>query len=169
MRKRMQIAAMMILLTAFARAASAQSDDGGLDANQYGIAMAEQATADSQTFAQASMNAMDAAADAQTAAMQSMTDSQADATPAAPRLPSTPKPVLAPAGGKIVAGSVVTISDPDAAAAVFYTTDGAKPTLASTRYAGPIAIAGKEKVRALAFDVNEQPSGVVTKTFNVKS
>jgi hypothetical protein len=72
-------------------------------------------------------------------------------------------------GGGTFAGSVqVTVADSDRAAAVFYTTDGKKPTTSSQRYAGPIAVSAKTKVQALAFDVNMQPSGVVSKTFKVK-
>jgi hypothetical protein len=33
---------------------------------------------------------------------------------------------------------------------------------------GPIAVNAKEKVRALAFDEDDQPSGVVSKTFKLK-
>ena len=57
----------------------------------------------------------------------------------------------------------------DAGAAVFYTTNGKRPTTSSQRYAGPIAVSGKTKVEAMAFDVSMQPSGVVSKTFKVKA
>jgi hypothetical protein len=61
------------------------------------------------------------------------------------------------------------ISDSDAAAALFYTTDGTRPTLSSKRYAGPIAVSATTKLQALAFDVNMQPSGVVSKKFRSRS
>jgi hypothetical protein len=89
--------------------------------------------------------------------------------PAVPALPVTPKPVITPGGGTFKATVQVTIVDSDAQAAVFYTTDGKKPTTSSQRYAGPIAVSSKTKVQALAFDVNMQPSGVVSKTFKVKA
>jgi hypothetical protein len=62
----------------------------------------------------------------------------------------------------------VTLADSDAAAAVFYTMDGKKPTTSSTRYVGPMVVTAKTRIQALAFDVNKQPSGVVAKTFKVK-
>lgn len=88
-----------------------------------------------------------------------------------PSLPVTPKPVMTPGGGTFKGSVQVTLADSDAAAAMFYTTDGKKPTTSSARYAGPIVVtaAGKTKIQALAFDVNKQPSGVVAKTFKVKS
>ncbi len=94
-----------------------------------------------------------------------------DDTPVAPApaLPATPKPVITPGGGTFTASVQVTIADSDSAAAVFYTTDGKKPTTSSQRYAGPIAVSAKTKVQALAFDVSMQPSGVVSKTFKVKA
>jgi hypothetical protein len=94
-----------------------------------------------------------------------------DDTPVArvPASPVTPKPMITPGGGTFKASVQVTITDNDAQAAVFYTTDGTKPTTSSPRYAGPIAVSGKTKVQALAFDVNMRPSGVVSKTFKVKA
>ena len=87
----------------------------------------------------------------------------------APSLPLTPKPVMTPGGGTFKGSVQVTLADSDAAAVVFYTTDGKKPTTSSMRYAGPIVVTAKTKIQALAFDVNKQPSGVVAKTFKVKS
>lgn len=92
-----------------------------------------------------------------------------DAAPAVPALPSTPKPAISPKGGTFHGSVQVTITDADAQAVVFYTTNGAKPTTSSARYAGPITVNAKEKVQALAFDLNELPSGVVSKTFKVKA
>jgi hypothetical protein len=144
----------------FSAIMSGQPTNVGLEA---GLSAAAQAQAD--------MNA-------NMAASQSMTDSMnaadaSDDTPSAPvvpALPRTPNPVIAPGGGAFKGSVQVTIADSDGAAAVFYTTDGKKPTTSSQRYAGPILVsASKTKVQALAFDVNMQPSGVVSKTFRVKS
>jgi len=120
-------------------------------------ATSDQIAAESAASAQASM-------DASIAAMNSNDD-----TPAVPALPTTPKPVITPGGGTFMAGVQVTIADSDSVAAVFYTTNGKKPTTSSQRYAGPIAVSAKTKVEALAFDVGMQPSGVVSKTFKVKA
>ncbi|HSY34210.1 MAG TPA: chitobiase/beta-hexosaminidase C-terminal domain-containing protein [Acidobacteriaceae bacterium] len=146
----------------FALVASGQPGNVGMEAisaaNAQAQAFASQAMADAQTATDAS--AMDASASAMTAS---------DDTPVAPALPTTPKPVITPGGGTFTAGVQVTIADSDAGAAVFYTTDGKRPTTSSQRYAGPIAVSGKTKVEALAFDVSLQPSGVVSKTFKVKA
>jgi len=146
----------------FALVASGQPGNVGMEAisaaNAQAQAFASQAMADAQAATDAS--AMDASASAMTAS---------DDTPVAPALPTTPKPVITPGGGTFTAGVQVTIADSDAGAALFYTTDGKKPTTSSQRYAGPIAVSGKTKVEALAFDVSLQPSGVVSKTFKVKA
>jgi len=92
-----------------------------------------------------------------------------DDTPVMPALPSTPKPAISPNGGTFQGSVQVSITDSDAVAVVFYTTDGTKPTTSSARYSGPITVSAKEKVQALAFDVNSRPSGVVSKTFKVKA
>jgi lipoprotein-anchoring transpeptidase ErfK/SrfK len=144
----------------FSAIMSGQPTNVGLEA---GLSAAAQAQAD--------MNAT-------MAASQSMTDSlnasnASDDTPAVPALPRTPNPTITPGGGTFKGSVQVTIADSDGAAAVFYTTDGTKPTTSSQRYVGPILVsaaskAAKTKVQALAFDVNMQPSGVVSKTFKVK-
>jgi hypothetical protein len=126
---------------------------------------------------EASMNAiaqMQAANDAAVAQSQQdaanpTTQVDDDDTPVMPALPSTPKPAISPKGGTFHGSVQVSITDSDAAAAVFYTTDGTKPTTSSARYNGPITVSAKEKVQALAFDVNSRPSGVVSKTFKVKA
>ena len=123
---------------------------------------------------------MSANAQAQAAAEQNMAAMQdsiagmnssddAPVAPAVPVLPVTPKPLITPGGGTFKASVQVTIVDNDAGAAVFYTKDGKKPTTSSQRYAGPIEVSAKTKVQALAFDVNMQPSSVVSKTFKVKA
>jgi hypothetical protein len=117
---------------------------------------------------------MQAQMDASAASSNAMTDSlnasdASAAAPAAPALPRTPAPVMTPNGGKFKGSVQVTIADSDAAAAVFYTVNGKKPTMSSPRYAGAITVSAKTKVEALAFDVNMQPSGVVSKKFRVRS
>ena len=98
----------------------------------------------------------------------SLRASSASDVPVAPALPMAPKPVMTPGGGTFKGSVQVTLADSDAAAAVFYTMDGKKPTTSSTRYVGPMVVTAKTRIQALAFDVNKQPSGVVAKTFKVK-
>jgi hypothetical protein len=129
-----------------------------------GMELSAQASEQAQAMAQQNMAALQASADASITTMNSSDD-----RPVAPALPTTPKPVITPGGGTSTGGVQVKIADSDAAAAVFYTTNGKRPTTSSERYAGPIAVSAKTKVEALAFDVGMEPSGVVSKTFKVKA
>jgi Chitobiase/beta-hexosaminidase C-terminal domain len=131
-----------------------------------GMEAALSANAQAQEMANQNMAAMQDAGSASTDASNSSDDTPVARAPA---LPVTPKPVITPGGGTFKASVQVTIADSDSAAAVFYTTDGKKPTTSSQRYTGPISVSEKTKVQALAFDVNRQPSGVVSKTFKVKA
>jgi fibronectin-binding autotransporter adhesin len=101
------------------------------------------------------------------ASMDADADNAAPDIPAAPALPSTPKPLIGPAASKFVGSVQVTIADADAGARIFYTLDGRKPTESSAMYAGPVAVSTKTKVEALAWDVNERPSGVASRTYKV--
>jgi hypothetical protein len=131
-----------------------------------GMEAAMSANAQMQAMADANMAAMQASTQA---SMDSVNSSDDTPVVLAPALPTTPKPVITPGGGTFKGSVQVSLADSDSAAAMFYTTDGKKPTTSSQRYAGPIEVSAKTKVQALAFDVNMQPSGVVSKTFKVKA
>ena len=75
-----------------------------------------------------------------------------------------PTPVMDLAPGFYVGAQNVTITCPNPAATIRYTTDGSDPTAASTAYTGPIAITNTTVLRAAAFDVNE-PSFNTTNTY----
>jgi hypothetical protein len=148
----------------FSAIMSGQATNVGLEA---GLSAAAQMQAD--------MNANMAASQAMTDSLNasSASDDAGPVAPARPMTPMTPKPVITPGGGTFKGSVQVTIADSDGAAAVFYTTDGTKPTTSSARYAGPVVVraagkTAKTKVQALAFDVDRLPSGVVSKTFKVK-
>ncbi len=132
----------------------------------FGMEAALSASAQAQQMAEQNMAMMQDAGSPLTDTSNASDDTPVVRTPA---LPVTPKPVITPGGGTFKTSVQVTIVDSDTAAAVFYTTDGTKPTTSSQRYAGPIAVGAKTKVQALAFDVNMRPSGVVSKTFKVKA
>jgi hypothetical protein len=93
--------------------------------------------------------------------------------PLRPPLPMTPRPMISPAGGRFKGSVKVVIQDADPRAIVFYTTDGSVPTPRSQRYAAPIVVSAsnvaKRTVRAMAFDLEAMPSGVVSKTFKMAS
>jgi glucose/arabinose dehydrogenase len=139
-----------------------------------GVARAQDASMMAmQAAQQASDMAMQAAQTANQMAMQASQQAAMDSSfsMAMPRraLPMTARPTISPSGRSFKGGVKVVLYDADPKAIVFYTTDGSVPTARSLRYAGPIAVSSRLKVRAMAFDLEEMPSGVVSKTFRVKS
>jgi hypothetical protein len=135
-----------------------------------GVARAQDASMMAmQAAQQASDMAMQAAQTANQMAMQAAMDSSFSMAIPRPALPMTARPTISPAGRSFKGGVKVVLYDADPKAIVFYTTDGSVPTARSQRYAGPIAVSSRLKVRAMAFDLEEMPSGVVSKTFRVKS
>jgi len=94
-----------------------------------------------------------------------MNNSMAMAPAPRPPLPVTPRPVISQLKG----GVSVALYDIDPRAIVFFTMDGSLPTLRSQRYSGPIAVGSKVRVRAMAFDLEDMPSGVVSKTVRARS
>ncbi|MFL6305229.1 MAG: chitobiase/beta-hexosaminidase C-terminal domain-containing protein [Candidatus Sulfotelmatobacter sp.] len=64
----------------------------------------------------------------------------------------TPAITFMPGAGTYTAAQVVTLSDTDANAAVYYTTDGSTPTASSKLYSGPIAVAASMTIKAIAID-----------------
>jgi len=132
---------------------------------QDATAMAVQAAQTSMQASQQAMDAMNQASQIAQASMQ-MAMSQATAdTPMRPALPTTPRPMIS----KLKGGVSVALYDADPRAIVFYTTDGSTPTVRSLRYVGPILVSSKVRVRAIAFDLEDMPSGVVSKTIRLKS
>lgn len=59
-------------------------------------------------------------------------------------------PAITPAAGSYLGAQTITITDPTAGAAIYYTQDGSTPTNASTVYAGPFSISSSETVKAIA-------------------
>jgi hypothetical protein len=136
----------------------------GVDGGDAGIAAG---CADKCAASQQAMDAMNQATQiAQANMQQAMSQASAD-MPVGRRaaLPVTPNPVIVKLKGEV---SVV-LQDADPKAIVFYTIDGSTPTLRSLRYVGPIVVSSKVKVRAMAFDLEDMPSGVVSKTIRKKS
>ncbi len=146
----------------------------GLARAQDATMMATQAAQQSMDLAvQASQQAMDAMNQASQLAMQqamqqtmqASIDSSTSVPVERPTLPATPRPVIS----KLKDGVRIALYDADPKVIMFYTMDGSLPTLRSQRYAGPIMVNSKVRIRAMAFDLAEMPSGVVSKTIRVKS
>jgi hypothetical protein len=80
----------------------------------------------------------------------------------------TPAPVISPGTGIYTSPQQVTISDSMAGAAIYYTTDGSKPTTGSTPYTGMITVSGKEKIRAIAAAAGYADSPLVYADYGIK-
>ena len=80
----------------------------------------------------------------------------------------TAKPVITPAGGSIVKGKTVTITDATKGAVIYYTTNKTTPTAKSTRYTGPIKINVSETIEAVAIASKYVASPVASASFTAK-
>ena len=81
----------------------------------------------------------------------------------------TPPVMFTPPGGTYLNAQTVTISDPDASAKIYYTTDGSTPSASSLPYWGPIAVPASETIRAIAIDSGEQNSNVGTSVYVIQT
>lgn len=138
----------------FAAVASGQAGNIGMELSAQAFAQAQATTASMQA---ANNDALTAAND------------QDDSAPVAavPITPRTPKPTMNPNGGKFQGSVQVELADGDPEAAIFYTTNGKRPTTGDAQFLAPITVSAKEKVRAMAVVPGERASGVVSKTFKV--
>jgi Chitobiase/beta-hexosaminidase C-terminal domain len=165
MRTMIRTLAMVGMLVMGAGMARAQ-DDASMQAmqiaqqdNAMAMQAAQQAAQTANDMAQQAMQTM------QQMWQQAATDNSVVVAAPLPALPITPRPSIK----KLKGGVSVVLQDADPKAIVFYTVDGSLPTVQSLRYAGPIVVESKVKVRAMAFDLEDLPSGVVSKTIRVKS
>jgi hypothetical protein len=78
---------------------------------------------------------------------------------------SVPAPVISPNGGPIQLGQQITITESLAGATIYYTTNGATPTTASTVYTGPITLSGASNVVAMATATNLANSTATSAAF----
>ena len=77
-------------------------------------------------------------------------------------------PVINPAGGKVEAGTAVTITCANEGAKIHYTTDGTTPSASSAVYTGPIAVRKDMTIKAMAVkEGNYANSAVATADFSV--
>jgi hypothetical protein len=81
----------------------------------------------------------------------------------------TPLLSFTPAAGTFLNAQQVTISDPDASAKIYYTTNGTAPTVSSTLYTGPIPVASSETIEAIAIDPALSNSNVESAAYVIQS
>ena len=63
---------------------------------------------------------------------------------------STPTPVLSPSPGTYATSPLITLSDSNSSAAIYYTMDGSTPTSSSIPYTGAFVLSGTTTIRAVA-------------------
>ncbi len=75
-------------------------------------------------------------------------------------VPPTATPTFSPAAGTYDSVQSVTITDANAGAKIYYTSNGATPTTASTVYTSPISVAATETLKAIAIAAGNTQSAV---------
>jgi hypothetical protein len=80
----------------------------------------------------------------------------------------TPAVAFQPGGGTYVAAQKVTLSDTDANAKIYYTTDGSAPSASSNLYSGPIQVPVSETIKAIAIDPSLQNSNITTAAYVIQ-
>ena len=78
-----------------------------------------------------------------------------------------PAPTATPAAGTYPNTQVVTLSDAEQAARLFYTNDGAAPTTASLRFTAPLTITASQVINAIAVDDAGNASPMASLPFTI--
>ncbi|MGA2652532.1 MAG: chitobiase/beta-hexosaminidase C-terminal domain-containing protein [Terracidiphilus sp.] len=81
----------------------------------------------------------------------------------------TPLISFSPAGGTYASAQMVTLSDSDANAKIYYTIDGSTPSASSTLYASPIKVAISETINAIAIDPSLANSDIGTAAYVIQA
>jgi hypothetical protein len=84
-----------------------------------------------------------------------------------PPEPTVPVPTLKPVPGTYATAQSITISDTQAGAAIYYTTDGTPPSAKSLRYAQPIAVKTTSTIQAIAVASGYNNSAVAGGTYTI--
>jgi hypothetical protein len=81
----------------------------------------------------------------------------------------TPPVTFSPAGGTYTSAQTVTLSDTDANAKIYYTTNGSTPSASSTLYTAPIHVTVSETIKAIALDSALSNSNVTSAAYVIQS
>ena len=76
-------------------------------------------------------------------------------------------PTFSVAAGTYASAQTVAIEDTTPSAAIYYTTNGTTPTVASNRYAGPITVSSTEVIEAVAVATGYANSGVASAIYAI--
>jgi Chitobiase/beta-hexosaminidase C-terminal domain/Fn3 associated len=85
------------------------------------------------------------------------------------RLPTVLTPSYSLAAGSYSTAQTLKIIDVTPGSTIYYTTNGATPTTASTRYTVPITISVSQTVRAMAMATNFTPSAVAAASYTISA
>jgi hypothetical protein len=78
-------------------------------------------------------------------------------------------PVFTPAAGTYASAHSVTITDATKDAVIYYTTNGATPTTASTKYSAPILVSASETIHAIAVATGYSKSNVASANYTIET
>jgi hypothetical protein len=81
--------------------------------------------------------------------------------------PAAAAPILSPAAGTYATAQAVTLSDNTQGAKIYYTTNGATPTTASTVYSGPISVGAPTTIEAIAVATGFATSAVTKGVYTI--
>jgi hypothetical protein len=81
----------------------------------------------------------------------------------------TPLVSFTPAAGSYSSAQQVILSDTDANAKIYYTTDGSTPSSSSTLYTAPIRVAVSETINAIAIDPSLANSDITTAAYAIQA
>ncbi|HEX4006254.1 MAG TPA: FG-GAP-like repeat-containing protein [Acidobacteriaceae bacterium] len=80
-------------------------------------------------------------------------------------IPATATPNLSLFSGTYRLPTSLSVTDPMGSANIYFTENGTKPNSSSNLYTGPIALAGRETIKAIGYAPGFLPSGVETATY----
>jgi len=82
--------------------------------------------------------------------------------------PVTPTPTFSPVAGSYTEAQTVAIKDSTAGAEIYYTLNGATPTISSTKYTTAIDVTKTTTIKAIAIATGHPESSVATATITIK-
>ena len=81
----------------------------------------------------------------------------------------TPAVTIQPGGGTYTTTQMVTLTDSDNSASIYYTTDGSTPSASSKLYTAAIAVSASETIQAIAIDSGLKNSTIATAAYVIQA